>query len=162
MINDVVQLTAEFYNDYSEEKYPEILRKESRPYSCVVVKIKNYILCIPFRSEMKHNIGYPFKNSVRSVEHRSGLDFTKMVVIKDFKYISNVTVVDRDEYIEFIDNLNRIESQAIRYVNKYVDHCTGIKKMNNTTFEKRYGYSCLLYFHKELGIENVSVTDPER
>lgn len=152
MENDIIQLTTKFYDDYSEEKYPEILRKDDRPYSCVIVEIGDYILCIPFRSEMKHNIGYPFKNSVRSVEHRSGLDFTKIVIIKDKKYINRNVVVDRDEYFEFFDNRNRIESQAIKYVRKYIAHCLGNKKMSEITFDKLYKYSCLPYFHKELGI----------
>lgn len=151
MKDSIVQLTTDFYNDYPQSQYPEILRKQDRPYSCIVIEVEKYILCVPFRTEMNHKIGYHFKTSIRSKNSRSGLDFSKIIVLKNQVYLKNA-VVDKDEYNELNLNRNRIESKAIHYVRKYINHCVGTRKMNEITFKRQYGYSTLPYFHKELGI----------
>lgn len=55
-----------------------------------------------------------------------------MIIIRNLDYIDddNIAVIDKDEYIEFVQNLTRIQSQA---------------------------FSSLQYFHKELGLTSDSV-----
>lgn len=93
-----------------------------------------------------------FKNSMRSREHRSGLDYTK-IIITNSNYIDNVTsVVDQDEYNETRTNIDRIKQEAMRFVDDYVKHMSGDKLLAREEFRRKYKYSPLKYFHQELGI----------
>ena len=61
-----------------------MLTKNNRSYDVTLFEI-DYLydcyVCVPFRSEMKHNNGYKFKFSRRSYVHSSGLDFSKLIVV---------------------------------------------------------------------------------
>ena len=50
-----------------------------------------------------------------------------MIIIRNLDYIDddNIAVIDKDEYIEFVQNLTRIQSQALSYLNEYIDYKTG-------------------------------------
>lgn len=64
---EVKSLNEKFYNDYPEDKYTEILRKETRSYNCIVFETHyDYYMCIPFRNYMNHKYGYHFTSSIRS------------------------------------------------------------------------------------------------
>ena len=41
---------------------------------------------------------------------------------------------------------------ALDYVEEYVEHIKGIKQLHYREFERKYGFSPLKYFQKELGI----------
>ena len=49
-------------------------------------------------------------------------------------------------------NLGRIKEEAMCFVEDYVAHAKGNKKLHKREFERRYGFSPLKYFHEELGI----------
>ena len=49
-------------------------------------------------------------------------------------------------------NLAQIKREALGFVEDYVDHMNGTKKLHKREFERRYSFSPLKYFHKELGI----------
>jgi len=52
-----------------------------------------------YRSEISHTYAYLFKKSKRSIKHRSGLDYTKIVIINKSEYVDNIdALVDKDEY----------------------------------------------------------------
>ena len=96
---------------------------------------------------------YHFKNSVRSVSHKSGLDYTKIVIISKGEYIDTQdALIDKDEYNETVVSLDRIKREALEFVEDYVEHMKGIKVLHVKEFKRRYGFSALKYFHKELGI----------
>ena len=60
--------------------------------------------------------------------------------------------MDRDEYNETMVNLKRIKREALEFVEDYVAHIKGIRILYPQEFRRRYSYSPLKYFHKELGI----------
>lgn len=80
----VLRMTEKFFDHYPELEYPEIMRKKLRSYSCLLIETHyEFFICIPYRTEIRHKYAYHFKKSKRSREHRSGLDFTKMIIIKN-------------------------------------------------------------------------------
>jgi len=150
---DVCRLSQKFFQDYPEKKYPEIMRKEGRPYNCMLVDLhENYFVCIPFRSSILHKQAYMFSNSQRSVRSKSGLDYSKMVIVNKGEYIGGSAIVDQDEYGETMVNVQKIVSQAINYLDKYVKHIDGSQKMHEREFDRMYRYSTLKYFHDILGL----------
>lgn len=151
-IIEVCHLSESFFEDYPSEKYPEIAyNKSGRPYSCLMIETHdNYLICIPFRSHIKHKQSYMFKNTQRSKVAESGLDFSKIILIDNPKYIISGAVVDNDEYVEMMQNCSKIVSKTHTYINTYVQHITKEKELNPRTFERKYKYTTLKYFHNLL------------
>ncbi len=84
----ILNLTDNFYHDYPNPPYKEILKKNDRPYNCLLLQSHyGYFICIPYRSNIQHKFAFKFKNSERSKKTKSGLDYSKMVIIKDKEYI---------------------------------------------------------------------------
>ncbi len=150
----VLRLTKAFYQAYPNPPCIEILKKEQRSYNCLLVQsYYGYFICIPYRSEINHHYSYLFKKSHRSNSHKSGLDYTKIVIIADVSFISEqISLIDRDEYVETRKNICQIKREAVKYVEDYVNHVKGISTLHAREFTRRYQYSPLKYFHKELGI----------
>lgn len=153
-VYDVYLLSDKFINDYSEEKYPELMCKQGRPYTCLLVDTHDdYYICIPFRSSISHNNAYLFQSTQRSKKSRSGLDYTKVVLIKDDSYISGaVAVVDNDEYNEAVKNIDTIVKDITKYIDTYIQHINGTKEIHLREFQRKYKYSTLPYFHNILGL----------
>lgn len=77
-----IYLSKEFYNDYPQEKFPEIEKKDTRPYIQICVTINGVQFALPLRSHINHKyVVWTDK------ENRCGIDLTKAVVISDEKYI---------------------------------------------------------------------------
>ena len=113
----------------------------------------NYYICVPYRTEISHSYAYRFKNSQRSRKHKSGLDYTKIVIISDSRYIDDkIITIDKVEYKETIYHFSKIKQQALEYVEKYIAHVKGTNQLSHQEFNRRYNYSTLKYFHNELGI----------
>lgn len=154
-ILDVLLLSSKFSQDYPHARYPELMYKQGRPYSCLLVDTHDgYYICIPFRSSISRNNAYFFKNTQRSKLSRSGLDFEKIVLINDKRYLDFQTtaIVDADEYTDVIANQDKIVKKAINYVNTYIAHVTGEKVLHFREYDRRYRYSTLPYFHDIMGI----------
>lgn len=114
----------------------------------------DYYICVPFRTEITHRYAYRFKKSVRSLEHKSGLDYTKIIIISKIEYIDDKdAIIDNDEFNETMIMLDKIKRDALQFVEDYVDHIMGKKELHPSEFRRRYLFSTLRYFHKELGIE---------
>ena len=146
---DIYSLTTQFYIDYPKSQYPEIAVKKDRPYSCLLVEYMDDIfICIPFRSHVRHKYAYHFKNSVRSQRCQSGLDYTKVVLIRNYDYLDTLTpaVVDQDEYKEAMQNLPRIVREVYDYISDYKDDLNNVKKLHPREWQRRYGMSTLPYF----------------
>ena len=151
----VLNLTARFYQDYPDPPYHEIIRKEARPYNCLLIQSKyEYFICIPYRSHINHSYAFKFKSSKRSKRTKSGLDYSKMVIIKDHDYITSTNaIVDEDEYKETRDNIDYIKHDAQQYINTYVNSILFNEDIHNDKqFQRAYTYSTLKYFHNELSI----------
>ncbi len=151
----VLNLTEQFYEDYPDPPYKEIVRKNARPYNCLLIQSHyGYFICIPYRSHVNHKYAYKFKNSRRSIRNNSGLDYTKIVIVQNSDYLGTVdAVVDSDEYKETRDNIEYIKNDAQEYIDNYVDHIlNGARKYDEKEFERIYGFSTLRYFHNELSL----------
>lgn len=151
---EIVQLSNQFLTDYPTNVYSELMIKQGRPYSCLVVDTHyDYFVCIPFRSSIGHNNAYIFNQSRRSQHSRSGLDYSKVVIIKDDNYIDSATViVDQDEYTEAMRNMSSIVREVTKYIDGYVNHMNGTNILHNREFDRKYKFSTLPYFHDILGI----------
>ena len=146
-INEIYTLSKAFYISYNNCK--EILTNEKRSYNCLVLEKKEeYYICIPFRSEINHKYAYLFKRSNRSRTHKSGLDYTKIVLIKDKHQIGLKGLVDNDEYVEMMQNIHKISHE----VNDYIDGYLAYVSTRNVNSYKKYKYTTLKYFHDILGI----------
>ena len=158
----ILNLTDKFYYDYPNPPYKELLKKNDRPYNCLLLQSHyGYFICIPYRSNIQHKFAFKFKNSERSKRAKSGLDYSKMVIIKNKEYIGKQdAVVDKDEYIETKNNIEYIKSDAQKYFDDYVNYLSGkAVKFTSREFERIYRYSTLRYFHKELEIERLADRD---
>ena len=150
----ILRLTNKFYNDYPNPPYKEILKKKHRAYNCLLFQTHyEYFICIPYRTEIHHPYAFHFTTTERSKIHRSGLDYSKIVIISKTEYIDSVDVlIDKDEFNETMINLGHIKKEALKFVEEYVEHEKGIGLLHKREFDRRYGFSPLKYFHDELGI----------
>lgn len=143
-------LSAEFYNRYNLADYPEIENKENRPYLVLLIKFENNTFAIPFRTNVKHNNCYKFKNSSRSTDTITGLDYSKAVIVNDDRYIGEAARINDMEYIELDANYHIVIKKFVSFVKGYIRYANG----NLNEYQaKKYKYTTLKYFHKELGIE---------
>ena len=134
--------------------YKEILKKHKRAYNCLLFQTHyDYYICVPYRSEIRHNYAYKFKHSKRSQYRKSGLDYTKIIIIREKEYIDvKDTIIDKDEFKETVVNIEKIKQEALDFVEAYIKHIKGEVVLHNSEFERRYKYSPLKYFHREMNI----------
>lgn len=150
----ICKLSEKFYKAYPQNKYPEILAKESRAYTCLLIETKyDYYICVPFRSNISHNNGFIFKNTERSKTHRSGLDYSKIVIFKNEIYLGASAVIDRDEYNRTKKYIDKIVNQVISYIDGYINHHSLTHILNKNEYNRHYRYSTLKYFHDILKIK---------
>lgn len=140
-------LSADFYNKYNPIDYPEIENKANRPYMVMLIQIENNTFAIPFRTNIKHNNCYKFKNSSRKTNSITGLDYTKAVVVNDSKYIGEAARVNDMEYTELDTNYHIIIKRFASYVKGYIKFAKGTL---NEYQANNYRYTTLKYFENEL------------
>ncbi|MCM1386707.1 MAG: hypothetical protein NC231_05240 [Bacillus sp. (in: Bacteria)] len=160
----ILNLTNKFYSDYPDPPYKEIVRKNSRPYNCLLVQSHyGYFICIPYRSHISHKYAFKFKNSIRSKKTSSGLDYSKIVIITNKEYIGSTdAIIDKDEFNETRNNIEYIKNDAQQYIDNYVNYLMGrAVKYDKREFERIYGYSTLQYFHNELEITISNINKSE-
>ena len=153
--SQVYLMSPQFITDYPLSSYPELMYKLGRPYTCLLIETHDdYFLCVPFRSSINHRNAYHFTGTQRSLKSRSGLDYSKTVVIKNGDYIDSATpaIVDQDEYSEMMKNLPAIVQQVLDYVNAYIGHKNGTAPLHPREYARRYGFSTLPYFDSILGL----------
>ena len=70
-------------------------------------------------------------------------------------YIDSISsaVVDQDEYREMMTNLPRIVDEVLSYVNLYIKTAKGESVLHPKQYDRKYGYTTLVYFHDILGID---------
>lgn len=144
-------LSKNFYNDYPHEDFKEMTLKESRPFLVLLIKIKDLTFAIPFRSNVKHDYCYKFKNSNRDTKTTTALDFSKAIIITNEKYLENTAIIDKKEYIELSSKFYFIFHKFEKFVYKYIKTISNSQK--HLYEYKRMSYCTLQYFHKELGIK---------
>ena len=150
----ILKLTPMFYEKYLTPSHKEILQKNNRAYNCLLFQTHyDYFIAVPYRSEVTHKYAYHFRYSKRASEHKSGLDYTKILIIEKTEYLEGkAAIIDHDEYNETIRNFEMIKEQVLLYVEDYINHINKIKELPRQEFERRYKYSTLRCFHRELGL----------
>lgn len=121
----------------------------------IILKIIIYIY-VPFRSHIHHKNAFLFKNTERLKTDSSGFDYSKTVLIRpeDYdKYLIENAVVDTDEYRAVRMSIYKIEKQISKYIEGYVKSVSDFENADKKSFERKYKYSTLKYFHDILGIE---------
>lgn len=110
----ILKLTDAFYKAYPNPPYREILKKKQRAYNCLLFQTHyNYFICIPYRTEISHRYAFHFTNTLRAKKHKSGLDYSKIVIIEKSEYIDSTdAIIDKDEFNETMVNLGRIKKEA--------------------------------------------------
>lgn len=142
-------LSPNFYSDYNSTDYPEIENKANRPYMVMLIKIENNTFAVPFRTNVPHNNCYKFKTSTRPTNSVTGLDYTKAVIVNNIKYIGLPATINDKEYIELNSNYGFIINQFKKFVSDYIKF---VHSEKGYYAEKKFKYTTLKYFHKELGI----------
>ena len=67
---EINQLSEEFLREYPASQYPELMCKQGRPYSCLLLDLDfGYIICIPYPSCIQHKNAFLITETKRS--HRT-------------------------------------------------------------------------------------------
>ena len=152
--NEIRMLSHKFYADYNVRTYPEILRKNTRPYNAIIYDshYQAYI-CIPFRTNVRHDNSYHLTPTILGTQ--PGLDYSKAVIVKDSdtQYIDKAINIDQSQYNEFRRYKDQIHADILDYIDTYIDHITGKRILRQRTFDRKYRYATLKYFHSQLGIQ---------
>lgn len=150
----ILKLTDAFYRAYPNPPCREILKKQQRAYNCLLFQSHyGYFICVPYRSEIHHKYAYHFKTTSRSKLHKSGLDYTKIVIVNKSEYIDEKNaIIDKDEFNETMMHLDKIKAEALQFVEDYINHHKKVAVLHEREYYRRYAFSTLQYFHKELGI----------
>lgn len=136
-----------FYKTFSKHLFPEIEHKIGRPYVVLVVKINNFRFAIPLRTNIRHSYCYKFKTSDRKTESKTGIDFSKAVIIDNDNFLGEKTYINNKEYVELRNKAFFILKKFKKYVQDYINFK---KHGGNEYIAKRYKYSTLQYFDKIL------------
>lgn len=148
-IYELHYLSVEFYNKYNASEYSEIEHKTHRPYIVLLIKMDNNTFALPLRTNIKHSSCYKFQYSSRPTDSITGINFSKVVIVNEERYIGEAADIDNKEYVELNDRIGFIISKFRTYIKGYYTYVAG--KVNEFQ-AKRYKYTTLKYFHKELGI----------
>lgn len=145
------KLSMDFYNVYNSVQYPEIEYKPSRPYVVMIFTIHGNKFALPFRTNIRHDYCYKFKNTERETDSVTGIDFTKAVIVNDSKYIGATTTIDNKEYVELMNKFYFVIKKFRQYLEGYIEY-----KNNggNEFVARKYQYTTLKYFDKELGLQD--------
>lgn len=154
----IIKLSHKFYQDYPNPPFTELEQKENRQYTCLLFQTHyDFFICIPFRSNIRHRYAFHFTHSARSRKSKSGLDYTKIVIISKTEYLdSKQAYVDKDEFLEMIHNFPLIKQKALSYVEDYISHLNHTQPMHPQEFKRKYTFSTLPYFHSQLSLTSPS------
>ena len=143
-------LSKEFYEKYKNCK--EILVKQDRPYTVLIVETVNKKFAIPFRSHINPNNRDCF---ITDKANNAGLDFQKSVVLVKDSYVSTT---DRPEVrnidymaIHFKDY--EIKRKFESFLKFFMDEYKRHKEKPELKPNARIQFCSLQYFTKELGLE---------
>ena len=92
----LIYLSSEFYKQYKD--CPEILKKPSRPYACLTVKIRGLTFAIPFRHHIAHKYAFITYNLVTTILY-TGINIP---------YGTLNSLMTRDQYQRSVINLFRM------------------------------------------------------
>lgn len=134
-------LSNKFFKDYPKDKYPEISNKNNRPYLVFLFTIDDKLFALPFRSNIKHNYCYKFKNTNRTTNTRTGIDFTKAIIIENKEYLGSVAYIDNLEFMELNSKFYFIKEKFKTFYKRYLSY-----QSDNKYMSPYIKYSTLQYF----------------
>ncbi len=148
----VYSLSDRFYEKYPNPPYKELLKKKERGYACLLIQSHyGYFICIPYRTEISHKYAYHFRKSSRSQKHKSGLDYTKIAIIKDISYIDRIAIIDQDEFAETRKHIYYIAEKAEQYIEEYKKHISG----ENTLDKREFFFTYNAYIYSYMNTYNI-------
>lgn len=128
------------------------VKQTKRKYLYLNIQYKNNNIFIPFRNQLPSNkrigeIGYSVPSNEKP---NAGLDFRKILIINQDCYIeyTNYPKIPKLQQQIIENNYRTIENKVIQYIQGYVK--AALKKRERR--DKKYIFSTLHNFHKELGI----------
>lgn len=139
-----VFLSEDFYQKYPSIQYPEIEKKETRPYIQVYMEINGIKFAIPLRSDIHHpHVLWTDK------QNHCGVDFSKAVVITDEKYIDAIREphLRQNEFDALRGKDFKIKQKMRKYIEKYKRAKMEPNRQINQILLK---YSTLQYFEEYL------------
>ena len=72
----IYQLSSDSQKDYPTGRYPELMCKKGRPYSCLLVDLhQDYFICIPYRSSIQHNNAFLFRGTQQRISFSGNTAF---------------------------------------------------------------------------------------
>ena len=133
-------LSEKFYEEYSNDNYPEIALKPNRPYIQICLEIDGVLFAIPLRSNIEH----PFAVWTNKKKH-CGADLSKTVVLKDDTYIdtTNQPYIRQDEFDALRGKDYTLKKKLKGYIEKYKNARQNITDARNANIVK---CSTLQYF----------------
>jgi hypothetical protein len=148
----ICSLSEKFYREYPLSDFPEIMEKKARPYLVLIATIDGVVYAIPFRTHAHPQTSYLFKSYFRDFDDQVGLDYSKTVVLSDPAFKGNPARLNPIQKEEL--DSHRLE--ILEDFKKYLDSFKKAMLSNNPSLKRRYQYSSLQYFIRELGIGKTS------
>lgn len=142
-------LSAAFYEKYRNCK--EILIKQDRPYTVLIIETIGKRFAIPFRSHINPNNRDCF---ITDKENNAGLDFQKAVVIINDTYINTNArpEVRNIDYMAIHFKDYEIKRKFEIFLNFYINEYKRHKENPQLKTNARIQFCALQYFTKELGL----------
>ncbi len=113
----------------------------------MVIEIDGNRFALPFRTSIRHNYCFKFRNSGRRTEAQTGIDFTKAVVITDEKYIGEKATIDNEEFAELKKRFYFVIAKFRRYLADFLRYCD---EGGDELATRRFRFTTLKYFENAL------------
>ena len=81
-------LSKKYYTEYTNEIYPQLELKPTRPYAHVKINAYGYDFYLPLRSNIAHPHAF-----FTDKKNKCGVDYSKAVIITDTSYVDNTKKV---------------------------------------------------------------------
>ncbi|EHL79324.1 type III toxin-antitoxin system TenpIN family toxin [Bacillus smithii] len=153
------QLTPDFYAEH--QHLVEIIDKgkdgkitnKGRGYGVLLVDVYGYKFAIPLRSRMHINHTDNFTTKIyryNGKRVRHGLDYSKAVIITEMRFVSKAPffLADKSDFVKISKSEHIIIAAFEKYVTRYI---RAVQKEDKNIL-RRYKYSTLQNYHRELGL----------
>jgi protein AbiQ len=130
--------------------YGHWIAGKTRGYGVVIINLKNLTFAIPLRSNISHNAAYLTVNNTNK-GIRKGLDFSKALLIRDNRYISNERYkIPAEEHKKLQGKEHFIIGKFEKYVEKYINAVS--KSDKNILHSQEYRFTTLKNYHSEFDL----------
>ncbi len=126
---------------------PNVIQNDERPYYVAISLDATYKAFVPIRTNLRHRYGFVTKNENGI---KSGLDFTKTLIVEIAKYTSylnHLRTISNKEYGKISRNSEIIEQKLKSFLLETFIPIKNKNPLDRTMNESRvYDYSSLQYF----------------